>query len=497
MKILLDTNIIIHREASKLVNEDIGILFQWLDKLHLTKCIHSLTEAELNKHLDRDTVKSMTIKLSSYHRLKTEAALHENVIKVTQNIDRTANDQNDTKLINEVYVGRVDALISEDKKVHSKALLLGINDKVFRIDSFLEKLIAENPDLIDYKVLAVKKEYFGNIPLADSFFDTFRSDYKNFDSWFAKKSDEIAYTCFNQEKISAFLYIKYESEEESYLDITPQFLPKKRLKVGTLKVASNGLKLGERFLKIIFDNALLFKVSEIYVTIFDKRPELLKLITFIEEWGFKFWGYKKSISGEERVYVRTFDKQADRNHPKTTFPFLSRESDIYIVPIYPEYHTELFPDSVLNTESKMDFIENQPHRNALSKVYISHSHEKNLMCGDIIVFYRTGGIYAGVATTIGIVENVIPEIKSLEELIQTCGKRTVLKAEEIKSFWNRYKTRKPFVVNFLYAHSFPKRPNLKQLLSLGVIKDISDMPRGFRRIDREIFNKLVKFAYRK
>jgi hypothetical protein len=32
MKALLDTNIIIHREASRIVNPDIGTLFKWLDK---------------------------------------------------------------------------------------------------------------------------------------------------------------------------------------------------------------------------------------------------------------------------------------------------------------------------------------------------------------------------------------------------------------------------------------------------------------------------------
>ena len=34
MKVLLDTNIIIHREASKVVNQDVGTLFKWLDKCH-------------------------------------------------------------------------------------------------------------------------------------------------------------------------------------------------------------------------------------------------------------------------------------------------------------------------------------------------------------------------------------------------------------------------------------------------------------------------------
>ena len=49
-----------------------------------------------------------------------------------------------------------------------------------------------------------------------------------------------------------------------------------------------------------------------------------------------------------------------------------------LVPIYPPYHTELLPDSILNTESPADFIEQEPHRNAIRKVYVSRSHFKDL-----------------------------------------------------------------------------------------------------------------------
>ena len=65
MRVLLDTNIIIHREASRVVNQDIGTLFNWLDKLHYTKCVHPLTADELNRHQDANTVKTMQVKLKT------------------------------------------------------------------------------------------------------------------------------------------------------------------------------------------------------------------------------------------------------------------------------------------------------------------------------------------------------------------------------------------------------------------------------------------------
>ena len=57
MKVLLDTNIIIHREASTIVNSYIGILFNWMDRLHYTKCIHPLTIEEINRDKNTDQSK--------------------------------------------------------------------------------------------------------------------------------------------------------------------------------------------------------------------------------------------------------------------------------------------------------------------------------------------------------------------------------------------------------------------------------------------------------
>lgn len=59
-----------------------------------------------------------------------------------------------------------------------------------------------------------------------------------------------------------------------------------------------------------------------------------------------------------------------------------------ILPIFPQYHTSLFPDSILNNE--VDLIANVSHRYALQKVYVSWALEQNIYPGDVIVFYRTG-----------------------------------------------------------------------------------------------------------
>src|SRR5689334_5407048 len=121
MKALLDTNIVIHREAGRVFNQDIGILFKWLDKVKYQKCVHPVTIEEIEKNPNQITVDTFKIKLESYEQLQTVAPMTAEVSAVSKKYDTNVNDKNDTTLLNEVFIGRVDLLISEDKKIHTKA----------------------------------------------------------------------------------------------------------------------------------------------------------------------------------------------------------------------------------------------------------------------------------------------------------------------------------------------------------------------------------------
>ena len=506
MKVLLDTNIIIHREANKIYNLDIGQLFKWLDKLKYDKYIHPLTIEELNRYKDENSLKAMNIKIESYNQLKYQAPIGDTIQKLSQQVDNQQNDLNDTQILNEVFENRVDILISEDKKIHMKAKLLGIGDRVFLIQTFLEKATAENPELVKHKVLAVKNIDFAEVDLKDSFFDSFRNDYAEFDRWFNGKSEQPCYVCYSDNQLTAFLFIKIEKAgEESYSDITPVFKPKKRLKIGTFKVTGNGYKIGERFLKIIFDNALKFKVDEIYVTIFNKRPEQEQLIEMLEEWGFTKHGIKSTQNGEEIVYVREFNKSLPINieNPKLTFPFFSRETEKYMIKIEHQYHTELFPDSINTKEDKAKYTENEPHRNRISKVYISHSPERDLKSGDIVLIYRIGETtprkYSSTVTTICIVESVKKNFKDFDDFFNSCNRRTMISKEDLKTkWWDKFPQYKPFIINFLYAHSLPTpKPTLSDLIKLKIFADPMSLPKGFAKLTNDKFNDLINFAYRR
>jgi predicted nucleic acid-binding protein len=492
MRVLLDTNIIVHREATSPVKSDIGEFFRWIDNLHYQKYVHPLTVNEISRLKNESSRSAMTIKIQNYNVLKTTASLAPEVVAISLMLDQTENDKADTAILNEVYADRVDILITEDRKIHEKANRLGIGHKVFTIDAFLETVTSEHPELIEYKIPSVTKEYFGNIDVSDNFFDSFREDYGGFDRWFRRKSDEVAYVCRADDHLLAFLYLKPEYEDEPYSDISPSFGPARRLKVGTFKVRFTGFKIGERFLKIVFDNAVRFLVSQIYVTLFQKTIEQEALVTLLTDFGFRYHGKKSTPSGEEDVFVRDFGGPASQAHPCLTYPFFARQSRKFIVPIYPKYHTSLFPDSILRTESPMNFVEHEPFRNAIRKIYVSRSLERDLKSGDVIVFYRTGGYYRGVVTTIGIVESVHTDIRDFEHFSNVCAKRSVFSEKELQAQWDWTPRNRPFVVEFLYAYSLPKRPNLKELIELGAIKDIHSVPRGFEQITLEAFEHVLR-----
>lgn len=498
MKILLDTNIVIHREANTVVNKDIGQLFNWIDKLHYDKFIHPITVSELNKYNNETNLKTLTIKLQSYNQIRFVAPVDSKIQNIIDKVDKTQNDINDTLLLNEVYNNRVDILITEDKNIHKKAELLNIKERVYDINGFLVRVLSTHPTLIDYKVLSVRKVYFGNVNLNDVFFESFKQQYKGFEDWFNNKINETAYTSYYENKLRGFLYLKVENQNENYIDITPQFTPKKRLKIGTFKVNLYGVKLGERFIKIIFDNAIEQKVEEIYFTIFNDTVDKKILINLMEEYGFRKYGIKNTDSGSEEVYVRDFIRKFDKSNPKLTFPYIKKDSKVYIVYIKPQYHTELFPDSILRTESPNNFIENEPHRNAILKSYISHSIFRDLKKSDILLFYRTkdqkSGYFESVITTICVVDSVIKNIKTYKELLKICRGKTVLSDKELENYWNKFTTNKPFVLNFLYILSLKKRPNLKSLIEAGVIEDSMNMPRGIFEISKEKFEKILKLS---
>lgn len=495
MKALLDTNIIIHRENTRVTNQSIGQLFYWLDKLHYDKLIHPYTVEELRKYKNVQMQELYSIKLDSYVPMKTMAPQTTDFIAALLTTPKTENDKIDNQLLCEVYSNRVDILITEDKRMREKAVSLGIADRIYSINGFISKSTIENPDLLNYKALAVRKTFIGDVDVNNSFFDSFRDAYPKFNCWFSGKSNEEAYICHNDSgDILGFLYLKTEDTNENYSDITPAFQAKRRLKVGTFKVESTGFRLGERFIKIIFDNAIERNVDEVYVTLFLDRGVLTALAELFLRWGFVNYGVKITNGKLETVLTKKIGCYDANLSIKENYPNLDLTRHKMILPILPQFHTTLLPDSQLNTENEVDFLGKIPHRYALQKVYISWAPRKNLMAGDLLVFYRIGDTdpkkYSSVLTTIGVVDQIIGDFKTEQSFMSICQNRSVFSDAELRSFWNKHRYNL-LVIKFIYIKSLSRRLTLEYLWSEGIIEAPSG-PRPFTEITDLQFNNILK-----
>jgi len=494
MRVLLDTNIIIYRENKKMTNYSIGHLFRWLDKLKYDKLIHPLTKKEISEYQYADPAEAMSLKLDAYQELKTQAPMAEQVAAFATEIDKDENDRVDTVLLNEVFQGRVDLLITEDKRLRRKAESLSLGHKVLSINSFLTIATSEYPGLIEYKALAVCKATIGEIDLRDAFFDSLRNAYVGFDAWFNRKCDEEAYICQDETgQLLGFLYLKTENTDENYSDISPAFQPRKRLKIGTFKVVATGFRLGERFIKIILDNAIERNVDEVYVTLFEDHPELQTLVSLLSRWGFEKFG-KKNTS--ETVLVKQMKKYKPELSPRQNFPNLVFGKQKFILPILPQYHTSLLPDSILRNENESDFLAKTPYRYALQKVYISFAPERNIHPGDIVVFYRNGtqgnAGHTGVLTSVAIVEEAISGFSSKNDYMSHVQNRSVFTNTELEQFWRKYGS-KQIVLKFIFVKSLVKRPILNYLWNNGIIP-FPNGPRPFTRISDAHFNMILNEA---
>ena len=497
MRILLDTNIVIHRENKRVSNYSIGHLFRWIDLLKHDKVIHPYTIAEIQKYRDPETQEAISVKLESYNVIKTVREPDSAFLAQIGQPEKNENDHIDNCLLYEVYLGRVDILITEDRKLRNKSVHLGLTDRVFSINSFISKVTSDYPDLIEYKALTVEKEFFGNIDVSDDFFDSFRDAYDGFDNWFARKCDEEAYICRSDEgRILGFLYLKTEEPSESYFDIEPTFTPKRRLKVGTFKVESTGFRLGERFVKIIFDNALQRKVDEIYVTLFTNRGELVALEELLYQWGFSYYGIKHHNGEEnETVLIKALHSMMIGATPKANYPNISYSCNKYILPILPQYHTTLLPDSQLNSENRINFLGHEAHRYALQKVYIFWASTNGAKPGDLILFYRMGLLgenkkYKSVVSTIAIVDEIIENIRSESELLSLSQNRSVFTKDELKGFWKNHSYNIK-VLKFIFVKSLTKRLTLGYLWEHNIIPAPGG-PRPFTKLSDEQFNMIIQ-----
>lgn len=342
------------------------------------------------------------------------------------------------------------------------------------------------------EVISYKK--FGEIELEDPLFDSLKNDYPKFETWFLRKAQdgEEAIVQYDGDHLCAFLYLKIENDVVD--DVVPVMPEGHRLKIGTFKIDAHNTRLGERFMKKIVDYAVIKTVDEIYVTIFPRSDGQKALIRLLKEYGFEEYGTKKETG--ELVFVKKMTVMTG-NMLKDYPMICPKGKRKFILAIYPKYHTQMFPDSILNNEqiSKEDLIRDVSYTNSIHKIYLSFIQDTaTLTQGDIIVIYRTGdnlgpAYYRSVVTSVCQVEEVRTkrDFTDITDFTQYTNKYSIFNPEDLK-YW--YQSKKFVVIKMTYNMALTKRLNRAYLLNEVGIS--AQQYWGFLQLTDEQFNKIIE-----
>jgi len=310
---------------------------------------------------------------------------------------------------------------------------------------------------------------FKDINLKDSFFNSLKQDYEEFSNWFFKKANEKAYVFKNEDdSIDGFLYLKVETGEIE--DVEPVLPMNHRLKIGTFKINAHSTRMGERFIKKTLDHALYQKVNEVYVTIF---PHHFQLVNLFSKYGFQEVAKKKTDNGTELVLVKKMGNIRGNVH--LDYPYVNGAHRKYILSLYPQWHTRLLPDSILNNENPDAVINDISHTNSIHKIYLTAMDGvENLQPNDILMIYRTSdgkgpAHYRSVATSVCVVEEVknINQFPDENSFLEYSSSYSIFTEQELKKFY-AYK-KYPTVIKFSYNLALTKKVTRGQMMEeLGI-----------------------------
>jgi hypothetical protein len=330
---------------------------------------------------------------------------------------------------------------------------------------------------------------FCELSLADPFFDSLKAQYPaTFEDWFKKKANEELYIVIDGDSsLSGMIYLK--NENGPIEDVEPPLPDGKWLKVGTLKIEGRGTKLGERVVKKIFDTAISNGNSGIYITVFEMHSDLIGLF---ERYGFSRRSIKTSPDGIELVLVRQLNKFT--GDIISDYPFIHTcGHKAWLLAVYPEYHSQLLPDSILNNEPK-EIVRDVSHTNTIHKAYIGRVPLNRMACGDIITIYRTTdnqgpAFYRSVATSLCVVEEVRSkeDFASADHFIAYVAPHSVFTTQQLR---RQFETNHQlYVAKMTYNTAFGRRVTRGRLLEEA---RVSEQPRwDLRELTREQLHRII------
>lgn len=483
MRILLDTNIFIPLEdSSSVLDESFSKLVRLANENQHQLLIHPSSLADLKRDSNSKRREINLSRVKKYSKLENPPIASKVTLCSLGLSQANDNDRVDNDILYALHNDAVNILVSEDRKLHKKAVILKTADRVHYIQqatAFLAKLHSKTKVTLPN----IAETSLHQIDVKIPFFDSLRDDYQEFDKWFKKASRQGRSAWIYRDKAEDLGAICiYKEEQNPIVTNDNRALAGKVLKLCTFKVGDEirGRKIGELFLKAAFNFATSNGFEHIYLTMRPDEQEFLA--DLVLDFGFEQFGMYKG----DYVYIKHHPIEPPVSgiepleYHKRFYPHFKCGSEInkFIIPIQPIYHESLFPENQIQPS----LFTHSVAGNAIKQAYICNAQTKVIDAGDIVCFYRSKD--QRTITTIGIVENY-ENIAEADKILQRVSKRTVYSYQDILCL----ATKKTKVILFRKALHLPQPIHYNWLLKNGVVKG---QIQSIRRILDESFNKIVE-----
>ena len=485
MNILLDTNIIIPLEdTNKILDSSFAELRKRSTEQQHCLYIHPMQFEDINRDKNQERREIVLSRLRQYLQIENPPILSDkecNELGLSQSND---NDKVDNHILFALYRGAVHLLVTNDEGIHKKALRIGLQDKVYRLEQFLLLLQRYTSLPFSFDYTGVKERFLYEMAKKQSFFESLRKSYDGFDEWFQKcAQDKRKCWCIEDGSNKIVAICIYKHELDARLTDDGEVIHGRILKLCTFKVdvTARGKKLGERLLYIAFDYCVKNNLDWVYLHTFGEEQKTL--VGLCLDYGFYCLGKYK----QDDVYIKPMKLLDDDCNSLDSlikyYPYFKDNEFVqkFIVPIQPKYHEDLFPDfsSMKGSLFEKDQSLYSCQGNTIKKAYLCHSRIKSIQKGDIILFYRSKDRKS--IQCMGIVENVIFS-ENIDEVFPTIAKRTVYNYSDLQNILKK----KTLVILFRYV-ALKKEISNRAIINASIKGYIQSI----RQINNEQYSELI------
>jgi len=479
---LIDTNVFIGLEDDREIQPNFARFLKLASTHNVKVFVHEAGKDDIERDKDVQRRNVSLSKFEKFEALSKVRGMSKEDLEEQFGELRKPNDVVDATLLHALSLDVADFLVTEDRKLHERARrhapelsdrLLFVADARSLLESVFEP--------VDVPVRFIENVKAHTIPKSDPIFESLRSDYQGFDSWWHKCIEQLR-NCWIVTrpgvKDLAGILVRNDEDRATTDAVSPG---EKILKICTFKVGpeNRGIKLGELLLRQVLWFAQNNKYDVVYLTTYPKQSALIELL--------EYYGFRQTVERDDGELI--FEKlmspkkleisagQKIIDVQRENYPRFSADPIVkaFGIPIQEEYHDELFPD--LKDDRQGNLFEHGgmsggPSRpgNTIRKVYLSRSPIHLKQSGSLLFFYKSTSKKppSQAITAVGIFESM-EFARSTKELMQLAQKRSVYNEEQLNR-WGASSERPVKVINFLLAGYFETPVGLVDLKKYGVMK---------------------------